>query len=415
MHIFSILGLLSILVSPLNAAQIFKSNNPSALPHYIIKLKGTTTRSDFFTKMTKVYGVSLRSNVIYYYDPRFFNAITVAISPPKKKGKDILSILEEDQDSVEYVVQDEEVPFNAAEFIRQTSAPLALARLSSQDPRLRQSPPFIYEYHSSAGTGVKIYVVDSGINLDHEQWADETDPSSSGKSRARCGFSVEFDDPLCEDRLGHGTAVASAAAGITLGPAKKAEIISVKVVNSKITTFSYVLAGLNYVFVTEKDTGSSRPSIVNLSLGSTQRSGIDALPLWGEVIRTLTDAGIHVVRSAGNEGIEIDDRWLKGAPILTTGYLTETEQKSPLSNWGLGVNFWEIGENVEVASIVDRTSRLRLGGSSFSAPLVAGVAAVTLSAYGQMSPQDLIDTLTVSAYRIDDPKYGTLLVPQVPV
>jgi len=76
------------------------------------------------------------------------------------------------------------------------------------------------------GEGVDIYILDSGVRYTHEEF----------ESRAKYPGYDPMDEYLSESRFGadcegHGTHVASLAAGKTFGAAKKATIYSVRVLN----------------------------------------------------------------------------------------------------------------------------------------------------------------------------------------
>jgi subtilisin family serine protease len=61
-----------------------------------------------------------------------------------------------------------------------------------------------YKY-TLTGKGVNIYVIDTGINLQHSEYA----------SRAKCGYSAVSGEN-CQDHRGHGSHVSGIAAGTTV-------------------------------------------------------------------------------------------------------------------------------------------------------------------------------------------------------
>ncbi|KAJ3502962.1 hypothetical protein NLJ89_g8650 [Agrocybe chaxingu] len=104
----------------------------------------------------------------------------------------------------------------------QDDAPWGLARLSSLTPSAIQNAGllnFTYIYDETAGEGVDIYIVDTGVYVQHEQF----------EGRARWGIAVENYQQF--DGHGHGTHVSGTAAGKQFGVAKKADIIAVKVLS----------------------------------------------------------------------------------------------------------------------------------------------------------------------------------------
>jgi subtilisin family serine protease len=112
-----------------------------------------------------------------------------------------------------------------------------------------------YKYELD-GTGVKIYIFDSGIRTSHKEFG----------GRASCGFNV-FGTQPCEDTVsGHGTHTSGCAAGVTVGVAKNATLIAVRVLDNKATgSVTGIIAGIEYV-ANEKRNNPSQPMVVNMSL-----------------------------------------------------------------------------------------------------------------------------------------------------
>jgi len=119
------------------------------------------------------------------------------------------------------------------------------------------SPPLDgqYEYEYD-GTGVTLYVLDSGVRSTHEEFG----------GRAKCGFNAYEGREPCDDNFGHGTFDASIAAGFTHGTAKNADIVNVRVLTSSLGGSSTrIIAGIEYVG-SEKMSNSTKPMVANMSL-----------------------------------------------------------------------------------------------------------------------------------------------------
>ncbi|MGW6773805.1 S8 family peptidase [Streptomyces sp. NPDC055037] len=138
------------------------------------------------------------------------------------------------------------------------------------------------------GTGVKIAVLDTGIDTGHAD--------VGGKVVAQRNFTAEAD---VQDHHGHGTHVASTAAGTGAasggtykGVAPGADLIIGKVLNSAGSGLdSEIIAGMEWGVEQGAD-------IVNMSLGATDSLGVDPLE---EAVDALSDRALFVV-AAGNSG-----------------------------------------------------------------------------------------------------------------
>jgi serine protease AprX len=153
------------------------------------------------------------------------------------------------------------------------------------------------------GTGVGIVVVDSGIDPNHQAFLD-----NSGNSRIV--YSQDFTGQnRTDDPYGHGTHVASTAAGNGFniagsayqGIAPNAKIINLRVLDQNGTgTISSILAALDWIYQNRAN-ATYNMKVVNLSLGANALDSYTNDPLCKSV-RKLVDAGIVVVAAAGNEG-----------------------------------------------------------------------------------------------------------------
>jgi subtilisin family serine protease len=150
------------------------------------------------------------------------------------------------------------------------------------------------------GTGVGIAVLDSGIFNSHSSFL-----SRAGKRRVVAG--VDFTgEGLTADLYGHGTHVASTAAGggrianaAYLGVAPNASIVNLRVLDSRGTgTVSRVLAALEWVL---QNRAAYNIRVVNMSLGMPAVDSYNDDPLC-RAVRKLVDAGLVVVAAAGNNG-----------------------------------------------------------------------------------------------------------------
>ena len=172
-----------------------------------------------------------------------------------------------------------------------------------------------------AGAGIKIGILDSGIDVDHAGFQDNTLPALDGYPRVsdeqiRGAMSKKIIvgrayDSLnrvqqvnldIEDRVGHGTAVAMVAAGVTnIGPygpitgfAPKAYLGVYRVFSGSTLRNSVILKALD-------DAVSDGMDIVNMSFGSplALRSDLDVVV---DAVERASSAGVIVVVAGGNSG-----------------------------------------------------------------------------------------------------------------
>ena len=150
------------------------------------------------------------------------------------------------------------------------------------------------------GTGVGIAILDSGIDTDHHSFLNRS-------NNVRVVYSEDFTgEGRTDDPYGHGTHVASLAAGNGrisnaqyIGIAPNANLINLRVLNSAgVGTTAHVLRALDWV-ATNRTTYNIR--VVNMSLGMPAIDSYRNDPVC-RAVRRLVDAGVVVFAAAGNNG-----------------------------------------------------------------------------------------------------------------
>jgi hypothetical protein len=124
--------------------------------------------------------------------------------------------------------------------------------------------------------------------------------------------------------------------------------------------------------------------------------------------------GILVVNSVGNEG---DHPWhylvapadVNGDSVVAAGAVDAGGNPADFSSWGPSANgsvkpdLVALGVGARVPQVGDSAGYENLSGTSFAAPLVAGLAACIMQARPSWSPQDVIRALRSTASRADRP------------
>jgi cerevisin len=212
---------------------------------------------------------------------------------------------------------------------------------------------YTYTYSDPAGDGVDIYIIDTGIYIEHEEF----------EGRATFGYAAGSYQML--DGNGHGTHCAGTAAGKTYGVAKNASLIAVKVIsdNGQGAT-SDIIDGLNWVVTNVASTG--RPSIASMSLGGSVSDALDAL------VNQTVAANITVVVAAGNDNTDASTQSpARVASAITVAAANITNTKASFSNYGAPVDIWAPGVDVTSAwPFTNDTSTKVLSGTSMATPHV---------------------------------------------
>jgi len=234
------------------------------------------------------------------------------------------------------------------------------------------------------GSGVDVYVVDTGIRLS----------STDLRGRVRSGVD-EVDGGAADDCNGHGTHVAGIIGGTRYGVATKARLVAVRVLDCDGGgPAARVLAGLDWVV---KDHAAGQPAVANLSLGGTPSAAIDT------AVRALVRDGIVVTAAAGNgdasgQGVDACGTSPARTGIAITVSATDRSDARPgWANYGRCVDVFAPGVDIPSDWATDDAATQTLSGTSMAAPAVAGAAARYLSTHRTATPTTVRSYLTRTA------------------
>jgi cerevisin len=273
---------------------------------------------------------------------------------------------------VEYIAEDGEAW--VTEITAQTGATWGLQRLSQPAPLSRQDEgarDYTYVSDNSWGQGVDVYIVDTGVEVDHPQF----------EGRAR--FAQTFGDGVPgQDKHGHGTHVAGIAASRDFGVSRKASIIAVKVMRDDGRgDTSNIIAGVNFAVGQAFTTDTKRPSVINISIISDGSPALDA------AVENAVKLGIHVVVGAGNDGKDTAGFSPARSPsVITVGATNIRDTRSSFSNFGK-IDVFAPGEKI-ISTFPGGTTQV-LSGTSMSSPFISGLVAYLIALDGDTSPADM--------------------------
>jgi subtilisin family serine protease len=200
-------------------------------------------------------------------------------------------------------------------------------------------------WHRSMGGGTITAIVDSGIDLDHQDLARNVLPGNTflDCGNSGCGNGDWQSGSRPEDRDGepHGTHVAGIAGAVTnnglgiAGVAPRTRLLAVRALDSEGSgSFEDIARGIRY----SVDRGAD---VINLSLGALPGVG-QAFVITGffpevqQAIRYAHRRGVTVVAAAGNEAFPVCDYPAFERGVVCVGATERREAKASYSNFPVG-------------------------------------------------------------------------------
>ncbi|WP_444998066.1 S8 family serine peptidase [Aliikangiella sp. IMCC44359] len=240
-----------------------------------------------------------------------------------------------------------------------------------------------YAYDND-GSGVHVYIIDTGINANHSDFT------------GRVGNGSDFidGDNSPQDCSGHGTHVAGTAVGTKYGVAKKATVHGVRVLGCDGTgAWSGIIDGLEWVAQ-----NAQHPAVANMSIGGGSNSSVNT------ATRNLVNSGVVTVVAAGNDNSNACNYSPAGeSSAITVAASTRNDYRvSPStdgwgSNYGSCVDIFAPGSNIVSASYSNNNGSSTMGGTSMASPHVAGAAALYLQDNPNATPSQTTQALLGSA------------------
>lgn len=220
------------------------------------------------------------------------------------------------------------------------------------------------------GQGAHIYIFDSGINPNHQEFAGRISPIAAAPHNI--WVRAVASDPW--DCNGHGTFVAGIAAGTLTGVAKKATLHSVRVLDcNKYGSYSGIIAAMDWVAK-----NAIQPAVANMSLGGPKSTALN------NAARALVNANVAVAVAAGNENRSACNVSPASEPsVLTVGGTSKDDSRGYYSNgggyysnYGSCLDLFAPGTDIVGPSHTDNTGGVMGTGTSAASPFVAGALAI---------------------------------------
>jgi subtilisin len=235
-------------------------------------------------------------------------------------------------------------------------------------------------WQGRTGRGVRVAVVDSGIDVRHPALKGKVKESVEAVSE---GGQITFKPSTSGDQAGHGTA----CAGIITSIAPDVDLYSVKVLGPTASgSGEMFLMGVDYAI-------KQKMQVVNLSLGTTKRDFFG--PMHDLLDRAYRESCILV--AAANNLPQ------PSSPSIFSSSLVSVVKRAGGDPFNFGYQYGDVIELVAPGVQIETTwpggGYRQLTGNSFACPYITGIIALMLEAYPDLTPFQVKTILYAIAQR----------------
>ena len=244
--------------------------------------------------------------------------------------------------------------------------------LNDPDINLQYGLEHIYAEEAwtySTGEGILVAVIDTGIDINHDEFAGKISPLSYNSYFDEVGLEAVDDD------YGHGTMVS----GVILASQNNLIGISGLAPNAQLLTIKANEPGeglfnneslINAVYYAV-DHGAN---VINMSLAG---EGYDEI--MNEAMEYAASQGVIVVCAAGNDGTALKLYPAGYDSTISVASTDENNERSSFSNFHRSIDIAAPGSNIYTTSL--NNGYATVSGTSLSSPFVAGNIALLMSYY----------------------------------
>ena len=276
------------------------------------------------------------------------------------------------------------------------------------------------------GEGVVVAVLDSGMDTDHPDLADDVNQQAcfgdnngiiDGSGFCPNGSDRQTGLGAAEDDAGHGThttgIVTSGGTVSSPGSAPGANIVPIKVLDNCsfagcFYAFSEVTAALDYIIA---NNGTLEVSVINMSIGTNAlfSGDCDNSTAWtmngAAAINTLRNNGVIAFASSGNNGSGTQ----MSAPacfsnVVSVGAVNSSDTVASLTNSNATTDIMAPGISIVSDAIGGGTTTA--SGTSMASPHAAGCAALLIDAGDAITPDQIEARLEDSTIMVTDGTNG---------